>query len=206
MPVSRWVDARGLACPLPVIEAKKALKELPEGETLRVLVDNETAVQNLTRLASGLGLAHASSRLEEGVWEVRMARGDQVAAAEAPGEPLSCGPGPAGPIVAVISSDVMGGGSDELGRALMKSFLFALTQLERGPDAVLLYNGGARLSTAGSPALEDLRALEEAGCRVRTCGTCLNYYGLTDQLAVGEVTNMYEIAETLAAAGRILRP
>uniref|UniRef100_UPI000B0E01CC sulfurtransferase-like selenium metabolism protein YedF n=1 Tax=Clostridium sp. NkU-1 TaxID=1095009 RepID=UPI000B0E01CC len=98
-------------------------------------------------------------------------------------------------LVAVLSSDQMGGGNEELGRILMKGFVYALTKLEELPETVLLYNGGARLSVEGSQSLEDLKSLEAQGVEILTCGTCLNHYELSDKLQVGSVTNMYEIVE-----------
>lgn len=100
----------------------------------------------------------------------------------------------------------MGGGDDTLGAALMKAFLFALSQQERLPQTILFYNGGAKLTCQGSPSLEDLQGMAARGVEILTCGTCLNHYGLKEQLAVGEVTNMYAIVEKMAAADRILRP
>ena len=88
----------------------------------------------------------------------------------------------------------------------MKGFIYALTQLPVPPKTVLLYNGGAKLSCEGSDSVEDLRALEQAGTAVLTCGTCLNHYGLGEKLAAGTVTNMYVIAETQAEAAKIIRP
>lgn len=88
----------------------------------------------------------------------------------------------------------------------MKGFIFALTQLEKLPKTILFYNGGAAITTEGSVSLEDLRSLEAQGVEIMTCGTCLNYYGLTDKLAVGSVSNMYTIVETLARAGKVIRP
>ena len=111
-----------------------------------------------------------------------------------------------GPTVVVLSADVMGTGDDTLGRALMKGFVYALTQLDEAPDTVLLYNGGAKLSVEGAETVADLQTLAEAGAEILTCGTCLNHYGLTEKLAVGSVTNMYVIAETLAKAGKVIRP
>ena len=108
--------------------------------------------------------------------------------------------------MAAVTGAAMGQGSDELGTMLMKSFLFALTQLPEPPATVLFYNGGAHLTTEGSPCLEDLKTLEAQGTEILTCGTCLNYYGLTEKLAVGGVTNMYTIVEKLAGAGRVIRP
>ena len=108
--------------------------------------------------------------------------------------------------VVAVDTDAMGRGSDELGRTLMKGFLFALGQLPQPPKTLLFYNGGAHLTCEGSASLEDLRALAEKGTEILTCGTCLNYYGLTEKLAVGGVTNMYAIVETLANAGKVIQP
>ena len=88
----------------------------------------------------------------------------------------------------------------------MKGFLYALTQQERLPDTILFYNGGATIPVEGSASLEDLRTLEAMGVEILTCGTCLNYHGLTDKLAVGTVTNMYDIVEKLTMAGKVIRP
>ena len=100
----------------------------------------------------------------------------------------------------------MGQGDGELGAVLMKGFLFALGQLPELPRTVLFYNGGARLTVEGSDSLEDLRTLEAQGVEILTCGTCLSFYGLTEKLAVGGVTNMYSIVEKLAGASRVIRP
>ena len=109
-------------------------------------------------------------------------------------------------LVVAVASDVMGQGSDELGATLMKGFLFALGQLPQLPGTVLFYNGGATLTTEGSDSLEDLKSLEAMGVEIMTCGTCLDYYGLKEKLAVGSVTNMYSIVETLAGASKIIKP
>lgn len=100
----------------------------------------------------------------------------------------------------------MGEGDPVLGHLLLKGFLYALTQQEELPQTVLFYNGGAFLTTEGSESLEDLRFLEESGVEILTCGTCLNHYGLADKLAVGQVTNMYEIAERMTHASLIVKP
>ena len=106
----------------------------------------------------------------------------------------------------MLSSDQMGGGNEELGRILMKGFVYALTQLEELPETVLLYNGGAKLSVEGSQSLEDLKNLEAQGVEILTCGTCLNFYELADKLKVGSVTNMYEIVEKMSGARLVIRP
>jgi selenium metabolism protein YedF len=105
-----------------------------------------------------------------------------------------------------IGSDKMGEGNEELGKVLLKGFIYALTQLDTLPDTMLFYNGGAKITTEGSDSLEDLKSLEAQGVEILTCGTCLNYYNLSDQLKVGSVTNMYAIVETLSNADKILKP
>lgn len=108
--------------------------------------------------------------------------------------------------VVVIASDQMGEGAEELGKTLLKAFVFSLTQQDKLPKTILFYNGGAHLTCEGSPMLEDLRALEAEGVEILTCGTCLNFYGLTEKLAVGGVTNMYVIAEKMLGAGNVVKP
>jgi selenium metabolism protein YedF len=108
--------------------------------------------------------------------------------------------------IVVVSSDRMGVGNDDLGKVLIKGFIFAITQLDKLPKTMLFYNGGAKLTSEGSDSLEDLKSLEAQGVEIMTCGTCLDYYGLKEKLAVGSVTNMYSIVETMANAGRIIRP
>jgi len=108
--------------------------------------------------------------------------------------------------VAAIGSNRMGDGDEALGKTLMKGFLYALSQLPTLPKTILFYNTGAYLTCAGSDSLEDLKFMEAQGVEIRTCGTCLDYYRLKETLAVGSVTNMYAIVETLAAAGKVIRP
>lgn len=107
--------------------------------------------------------------------------------------------------VLVLGSQFLGEGEAQLGSILMKSFLYTLTQQEK-IDAVLLYNSAAFLSCEGSEVLEDLTVLQEKGAKILTCGTCLGYYELKEKLLVGEVTNMYSIAETMREATTLLRP
>ena len=100
----------------------------------------------------------------------------------------------------------MGEGNEELGKVLIKGFIFALTQLEELPKTILFYNGGAKITAEGSESLEDLKTLEAQGVEIMTCGTCLDYYGLKEKLQVGTVTNMYSIVETMNHADKIIRP
>ena len=119
---------------------------------------------------------------------------------------VSCKVKGTGNVVVVLSSNGMGNGDPDLAKILMKSFLFALTKQDILPQAILLYNGGAHLSCEGSESLEDLRNLENLGVEILTCGTCLDFYHLKEKLAVGHVTNMYEIVEKMEQADKIIRP
>lgn len=201
------VNAIGDACPIPVVKTKKAIQSLNGPGVVETLVDNEIAVQNLTKMAVQKGYGVKSEKLAEGRFQVTMTV-EGAPTPEAPEEETVCLVPASGKrnTLVVVSSAQMGEGSEELGRALMKSFFYALTQLDELPSTLLFYNGGAAMTCEGSPALEDIKSLEAQGVEVLTCGTCLNFYGLTDQLQVGEVTNMYTIAEKLAGADHIIKP
>lgn len=199
------VNAIGDNCPIPVIKTKNAMKELTGPDTIEVLVDNEIAVQNVTKMAQSSGGKVTSEKTGEKEYRILIEMEGAPAAAEAE-EEVSCTTDKRGNTIVVVSSDRMGSGNDELGKVLMKSFLFAVTQLEELPKTMLFYNGGATLTTEGSDSLEDLKSLEAQGVEIMTCGTCLDYYGLKEKLAVGSVTNMYSIVETMEQASKVIRP
>ncbi len=203
---NRVVDARGMACPLPVVNAKKAADEMKDGEVLTVLVDNEIAVQNLTKFAASRSYGVKSEKKAEKDYSVTMqiTAGGAGASSE---EPLSCQPDIVRKgTVAVISGNVMGTGDEKLGKALMKAFIFALSKQDTLPDTILFYNSGAFLTCKGSDSLEDLKNMEAEGVKIMTCGTCLDFYGLKEELSVGTITNMYDIVETQEKAQLIIRP
>lgn len=215
------VNAMGDICPIPVVKTKKVMDALTGPEQIEVLVDNETAVRNVIKLAKSSGAQAEQEQLGEREYRVLITVGENAvkgsalaggtgnnaaapAAADSPKGAQSC-PTCIG-TVAAVGSDRMGDGSDELGHILMKSFIFAVTQLDVLPDKMLFYNGGAKLTIEGSESLDDLKVLEEQGVEIMTCGTCLDYYGIKDKLAVGSVTNMYSIVETLQGAMSVIRP
>ena len=199
------VNAIGDACPLPVIKTMNALKELGGAGTVEVLVDNAVAVQNLTRLAENKGCTIKTEQVSEKEYRVTLTASGAV---EQTGDEASFCTVPAAQkkTVVVISADHMGEGNDELGKILLKGFLFALTQQETLPSTILFYNGGASVTCEGSTSLDDLRELTKLGVEILTCGTCLNYSGLTNKLCVGEITNMYVIAEKQLQADLVIRP
>ncbi|WP_273383974.1 sulfurtransferase-like selenium metabolism protein YedF [Enorma phocaeensis] len=207
------VDAVGDACPIPVVKTLKALRGSAAGDTVATTVDNEVAVQNLFKMAKEKGCSATSEQIADDRFVVTIEVGAGVAVASGEEDAVSCevaepesASGIVSGYVVAISSATMGSGSDELGSALMKSFIYALGQQEILPETILFYNGGAHLTCTGSESLEDLRSFAEQGVEILTCGTCLNYYGITDELAVGDVTNMYVIVEKLSQARRIVKP
>lgn len=201
------VNAIGDTCPIPVVKAKNAIKELGGAGVVEVLVDNEIAVQNLGKMAKQKGYAFASEKLGAAEFKVTMTVGESAEQQNVDDIPEVCAvPGHKKNVVVAINSAKMGVGHDELGGVLIKGFIFALTQMDELPSAILFYNGGATLTTEGSASLEDLKNLEAQGVEILTCGTCLNYYGLGDKLRVGEVTNMYSIVEKLTGADLVVKP
>lgn len=200
------VNAVGEQCPIPVVKANRALREMRSPGTLEIRVDNEIAVQNLTRMAAGHGLASRWERTGEREYTVTVEVTGPVGETPLEEPELVCTPAAPGGLLVAVDTDTMGRGSEELGRTLMKGFLFAVTQLPRLPETMLFYNGGAKLTVEGSDSLEDLKKLEEEGVEILTCGTCLNFYGLTEKLAVGSATNMYAIVEKLAGASKVVKP
>ena len=204
------LDERGKQCPLPVIEAKKALEASAPGEKVEVVVDNEIAVQNLSKMADHKGLAVCSEKTGEREFLVTITTGEgngETAQAPSVAEEVTCTPdGRRKGMVVVLSSNQMGQGDEVLGKLLMKGFVFALTQQDMLPETILLYNSGAFLSCEGSDNLEDLKTLEAQGVEILTCGTCLNHYGIAEKRQVGGVTNMYEIVEKMTKASVVVRP
>ena len=214
------VNAIGDTCPIPVIKTKNAIKQMNGEGVVEVMVDNEIAVQNLTKMAKQKQYACRSEKLsgEEYRVVITVTKGAQEdggqtdalaavtfpAPSETPDADACIPDGRKKKKIVVIRSGKMGEGNDELGAVLMKGFIYALTELEELPETILLYNGGAPLSCGDSDSLEDLKTLEAQGVEIMTCGTCLNYYGLTDKLAVGTVTNMYAIAEKMSEADTII--
>lgn len=196
MPIT--IDARGKPCPQPVIMTRKALAESAE---VMVIVDNATARENVTGMARSRGCNVRVEERSDGTY-IHISGGAPTAEPTA-AAPVAC-PAEGGLPVVLFSADVMGRGPEELGSILMRSFLHTLTEVSPCPEALIFVNTGVRLVVEGSPVLEDLRALASRGVRILACGTCLSYFDLKEKVAVGIVSNMYTIAETLLGADRVV--
>lgn len=192
--MAKIVDARGLPCPQPVILTKKALAEADE---VTAIVDSETAKMNVSRMAAKEGCRVEVEEKAEGIYlHLTKAR-------EVPQKGPVAAPA-AGPTVLFVSAWAVGRGPEELQDILIRSFFPTLKEVSPLPDTVIFINTGVKLTVEDSPVLEDLRTLEEQGVEILICGTCLNYFGLTEKVAVGTVSNMYTIVETLLRAGKVV--
>ncbi len=196
------VDARGLPCPQPVIQTRNAMQESAPGTGVAVttIVDNETAQQNVTRMAEKAGATVQAEKRDDGIY-LHITAGEVLQEETVP-QPVGVPVG--GPLVLVIPSEFMGRGDAELGQILIRGFFHTLGEVAPLPDTIIFFNSGVKLVVEGSPVLEDLQNLREQGIEILACGTCLGHYDLKDKVAVAEVSNMSTIAETMLGAGKVI--
>lgn len=203
------LDCRGEICPLPVIKTKKTLDTMKAGDTVAVWVDNTEAVENIIKMLTSRGYPYTVEE-HNADYILTVTKGEGSISNKA-AQDVSSLPEATESIetlvnaVVVIASDQMGEGNEELGRALLKTFIYTLTELEHAPKTLIFYNAGVRMTTEGSAVLEHLQKLSQAGTDILSCGACLQYYGLTDVLKAGRISNMYEIAG-LMLENRVVKP
>ena len=184
------VDARKKPCPQPVIMTKK---EADEGaEEITVIVDNETAKLNVTKLASQLRYSVTAENKEDGIYILLIKGAESKEQSEIVSKTQNKNIG------YLITSDKLGKGSDDLGRILMKSFLFTLSETKPYPDFLIFLNSGVKLTTEGSESIEDLIKLKEGRVEIVSCGTCLDFFEIKSKLQVGSVSNMYDIVDMIS--------
>ena len=196
--MDKLVDARGLACPQPVLMTKEALETLEEG-IITVLVDNMASRENVKRFAQRMGCTVDIAE-KDGIFELRIVKGYTCQLPRAQEEARE---GREGPVILITSHKL--GEEEELGRLLMKGFLSTLREASRRPSRLLFMNTGVFLTVEDSPVLGVLKELEAKGVEIYSCGTCLDYFGLKDRLAVGQITNMYDTVENLTGASLVVR-
>lgn len=188
------VDAIGQVCPVPIIMTKNALKDIEEGQ-VEVSVDNRISLENLQKMSKEMGYDYTVEESGDIFKIVINKMRESVELRESEEN-----------TVVVIDSLHMGKGDAELGRILMKGFIYTLSEIEELPKTILFYNEGVKLAIEGAESLQDLKSLEERGVEILSCGTCLNFYGITEKLRVGSVTNMYTILERQMKATRVIKP
>ena len=194
----KTIDCRGQACPAPVIATKKALEE--SGTGIRVLVDDGAPRENVVRFVKNRGYQVVETAEADG-WSLLVT--GSTTAEETPQSTVTATA--SGDRVLLITSNQLGDGSEELGYLLMKNFIFTLLETPQQPDRILFLNSGVLLATEGAETVEALKRLEERGVELLACGVCLDYFKKKDQLAVGQVTNMFSTAEHLLAAASVIR-
>lgn len=197
--MNKELDCRALACPSPVIMTKQELEAMEEGQ-LVVKVGNEAAKENVSRLVNTMGLEFEVSDLGNEEYDIAISvDGSEIEKVSKEEELIAR----KDKQTIAISSNVMGGGSEELGKILIKSFIYTVRETKPYPDSILFYNKGVLLTTEGSEVLEDIKFLEEEGVEIMSCGTCLDYYKIKDKLQVGFISNMYDIYETMRNANTL---
>lgn len=203
----RIVDTKGQQCPAPIIATKKALKEAKAGETFKVLTDDQTSLNNLTRFLKDNNTEFSSVKAG-GVWTLAVTK--KAAEAEKVKPEEYCIPDvphlSQGNFIIAFTSDKMGEGDEELGRLLMANFIKAIKDLEKLPEKMVFYNNGVKLGSVDSPVIEHLKEIERMGVGILVCATCAKYYSLEEKIKAGALSNMYEIAQVMASTGNIIKP
>ena len=203
----RIVDTKGQLCPAPLIATKRALKETPAGESFLVVTDNKTSFTNVSRFLKDNN-THFTSAEKEGVWtltvkkmtgELTNPNAEEYCSVDVPHFRK-------GDFVVAISSDKMGEGDPELGSLLMINFVKAIHDLDILPSRVVFYNRGVFLGTKDSAVIELLKDLERMGVLLFLCGTCIKHYSLDEKIQIGSVSNMFEIAQIMSSAGKVVKP
>lgn len=198
------IDTKGQTCPRPLIMMKEALLETEEGAPIQVITDNETSLKNLLTYLNDQGVSpsvesngniHTISTTSPGS---KIADSDAAAYCETDVVNTN--------YVVCLKSNLMGEGDPDLGKLLMETFVENLKLQTLLPTHVVLYNSGVKLAMKESPVCSSLSELEELGCRVMLCGTCIDFYGLQYEIGVGMISNMVSITETLAQTGHVLTP
>ncbi|MDR7857326.1 sulfurtransferase-like selenium metabolism protein YedF [Tissierella sp.] len=199
--MNKEVDARGLLCPKPVIMTKKELDNFPGG-VLTTIVDNEVAKDNVSKLAASYGYSFIVDKSKENDYYIHITKDklDNKAAAK---EEV-CIPDTFKDLTIAIGSNLMGNGGEELGKILMKSFIYTVKETTPWPATMVFFNSGVYLTCEGSEVLDDLKAMADEGVEIISCGTCLDYYNIKDTLKVGEIGNMYTIYEKMRNANNTL--
>lgn len=196
--MTKEIDARGLACPQPVILTRKALAESSQVVTI---VDSKTSRDNVRRMAEKANRTVTVDE-REGLYYLRIT-GKVDLEPELEPKLVSSARDNGSPVV-VVGDRIMGRGDQQLGEILVRGFFHTLGEVEPLPETIIFFNAGVWLAIDDSPILEDLQELSSQGITILACGTCLGHFGITDRLAVGQISNMYDIAETMLNAARLV--
>ncbi|MBN1057486.1 sulfurtransferase-like selenium metabolism protein YedF [Clostridium botulinum] len=204
--MNKIVDAKGKNCPIPVIMAKK---EIDNGNVNFVVeVDNKIANENLKKLGNSMSFEIESQEIN-GIFKVHFLKGEidnnnseiceecNEIIEEIKTDKLSTWS-------IFIGKEIIGSGSEELGKSLMKMYFYTMTESDDLPKSILFMNEGVKVPTLNEQVVEHLKDLEKKGVEILVCGTCLNFYGLQEELKVGKVSNMYEISNYMKSSSKVI--
>jgi selenium metabolism protein YedF len=202
----KTVDTRGMTCPAPLIATKKALRESGRDELLRIIIDNRTSLDNVSRFLKDNG-ALFSFEEQNGTWTIIISGNNGL---PAPNVNSYCDPViphfNKGNFIIAFASDLMGEGDEKLGHLLIENFIKAVKDLDTLPEKMVFYNQGVMLGCEDSPVSDHLKELEKMGVGLLFCATCVNYYSLGQKIKIGILSNMFEIARAMESAAKIIKP
>ncbi len=203
----RIVDTKGQLCPAPLIATKRAIKETPVGESFLVLIDNKVSFANVSRFLKDNNTAFTSTE-KDGTWTLTVTKsaGELIKPDTAEYCETDIPHFQKGDFVVAISSNRMGEGDEKLGTLLMVNFIKAVHDLDILPSKMVFYNSGVILGRKDSEVIEQLKDLERMGVALFLCGTCINHYSLQEEIKIGTVSNMFEIAQIMSSAGKVVKP
>lgn len=201
----KTIDARGKLCPVPLIMAKKGLNEIAGDESLLILIDNETSHKNVLRFLEEHGMKVHTLRKGE-VFEMTVSKTGNIPEETSAADWCAIPEQSSDSYAIAFQRDKLGEGDETLGKMLIWSFIQSLPENSVKPAVMVFLNSGIFLALTDSPALESLQKLEKSGVELLCCGTCLDFYNKTGELAVGKISNMHEILEKLSHAGSVLYP
>jgi selenium metabolism protein YedF len=202
------LDCTGLPCPQPVLRTKEALEQ---GATeIEVLVDNEASRNNVARFAQSRGHKAVLTTQPPGHYTIAITADIDRGLGQAPDagglEEYRCDLPQKVRLVYVIAADSMGRGNDELGWALLQTYIQTIKDIDPLPEKIIFYNSGVKQVTTESGALEALKQLQTKGVEILVCGTCLDFFKLKSAIKVGHISNMYDIMHSIISADKITSP
>lgn len=198
------VDTRGLPCPQPVLKTKEAL-ERAKGSSLLVIVGTEESRDNVLRFLTYSGAEIEKVDKKAGEFYIITKEISGSVKPELKPEDYVCAPQATVTGTTIfINKDRIGHGSDELGNNLIKVFIKTIKELSVQPRTICFMNSGVKLTVKGAETLPHLKELEEKGIELLVCGTCLGYFNLKEQLAVGRISNMYDISEAMLKSSKVI--
>lgn len=193
------INAKGLACPQPVVLSKKALAEIESGEVV-VCVDNETARDNVKRMAENKGCIVAVKEGDDG-FELKITK---LSSSKVSQESVTEKKVVEETLVYLFDSDFIGS-NRELGKILVNGFLNAIPSLPKRKSKIVFISNGVKLTTRGSYVFDTLSKLKHSGFEILICGTCLDFFKIRDKVQIGTVSNALEIMEALTSASKIIK-